>query len=89
MSARRVARNLVALIVIAVVAVAMLPPIWRNALINLETYLGIPKDTGQVVLLAVAAVVIGVPAFFRTRRWIRNRRQHRSARLEAVRRLQA
>ena len=89
MSAGRVARGFLALVVFAVAAVATLPTIWEDGLINLETYLGIPQDVGQVVLGALIGVIVVVPAFVRTRRWIRNRRQHKAARVEAVRSLQA
>lgn len=87
MSAGRIARGLIALVVIGVVAVATLPMIWEDGLINLETYLGIPKEIGRVVLVALATVIVVVPSFIRGRRWIRDRRQHKAARVEAVRRL--
>ena len=89
MSAGRVARGFLALVVIAVAAVATLPTIWEDGLLNLETYLGIPEDIGRVVLIALIAVIVVVPSLVRARRWIRNRRRHKAARVEAVRRLQA
>jgi hypothetical protein len=89
MSAGRVARGFLAVVVIGIAAVATLPTIWDDGLSNLETYLGIPKDVGQIVLITLVAIIVVVPAVVRTRRWIRNRRQHKAARIEAVRRLQA
>jgi small-conductance mechanosensitive channel len=89
MSVGRLVRNLVALVVIVVVAVALGPTIWDNALINLETYLGVRPEVGKVVLTALAAAIVVVLAIVRTVRWIRIWRHHRAARHEAVRRLQA